>query len=161
MHRQAELFLCGILLCLAFSPVSSGTNLGRLIKPDTVRHKPPSGYLRLNWVFHKWQEFAVCRATLCLPFQCHSWSPKTRLWDRQIMYLYLPFCFSAHLTLFHPLLTFIIQAPLPGANYIGQLRSSRPLPDLPHKDLQIFPFPVPLPLALWAHFCSRGTASIS
>ena len=78
-----------------------------------------------------------------------------------MIYLYIPFCFSAPLTIFHSMLTFIIQPPLPGVDYIGYLRSSWPSPGLPHNDVQIFTFPVPLLLGLWAHFGTHGPISIS
>lgn len=56
---------------------------------------------------------------------------------------------------------FIIQSPLPGVDYIGYLRSSRPSPGLLHNVVQIFPFPVPPPLVLWAHFYTHGPISLS
>lgn len=137
------------------------TDLRRLIKPDILRYKPLSFCLGLNQDFHKWQEFAGCKASVCHPFQCQLWRPKTRLGDHQMIYFYVPFCFSAPLAIFHSMLTFIIQSPLPGGDYIGYLRSSRPSPGLPHNDVQIFPFPVPPSLALRAHFCTHGPISIS
>lgn len=103
--------------------------------------------------FSQWQEFAGCYPSVYHPFQCHLWRPKTRLGDHQMVYFYVPSCFSTHLAVFHSALNFIIQSPLPGVDYIGYLRSSRPSPGLLPNDVQIFLFSVPPSFALWTHFC--------
>lgn len=108
---------------------------------------------RVELGFSQWQEFAACSPSVCHPFQRHLRRPTTRLGDHQTVCFYVPFCFSAHLAVFHSALNFIMQSPLPGVDYIDYLRSSRTSPGLLPNDVQIFLFSVPPPFALWTHFC--------